>query len=236
MSGIYNDVINEYNNTGTTRYAITFEYDHESQVKVRYYDSTTNEYVYVTDWEFDGATAIRFTDVVPDSFQILRETDISQSFGTAKFATFVQGGAIRASDLNGDFELLRQAIEEGDNINDGLQDQIDDINDGIDDIQDQIDGLDDVYVNKTGDTMTGALSMSSNKITELGDANDPQDAVNLRTLLEYIDSEIVEPDPNGSSYTRYSYTASGGETAVTVPAYVKVVSLYSLMVLSKHGM
>ena len=143
MSLTHNDVINEYTNNGSTNYAITFEYDQESQVKVRTYDTTTNEYTYVTDWQFNGATAIQFTNinVVPASFQIIRETNISQSFGTAKYSTFVQGGAIRASDLNGDFELLRQSIEEGHDTADDQQDQINTINDEIDSIQDNIDEI-----------------------------------------------------------------------------------------------
>jgi len=141
MSTTYNDVIIEYSNTGTTRYAITFEYDRPEQVYVRYYSKTEYEYVYVTNWTFDGETAIIFDSIldVPANFQILRQTNISQSFGESKFARFVQGGAIRASDLNGDLELVRQAIEEGLN-NDGLlQDQIDDLTDNINNIDlDQI--------------------------------------------------------------------------------------------------
>ena len=226
MSLTHNDVINEYSNTGTTQYAITFEYDEVSQVKVRTYDTTTNEYTYVTEWEFDGATAIRFTNVVPDSFQIVRETDISQSFGTAKYSTFVQGGAIRATDLNGDFELLRQSIEEGHDTADDQQDQINSINDEIDSIQDNIDqiedniddieselgSLDSKYVNVTGDTMTGQLAMSNQKITSLGNPEQSADAVNK----QYVDGILVGSGGNISSLpvVRYILKASGGETVL----------------------
>ena len=38
--------------------------------------------------------------------------DISRSFGTSKFSTFSRSNAITASDLNGNFELIRMALEE----------------------------------------------------------------------------------------------------------------------------
>ena len=251
MTVIKNDVINEYTNSGSDRYSITFEYDRPEQVTVRTYNSDTNEYEDVTDCVFDGATAIRFTGVVPDTFEIVRVTNISQSYGESRYAVFQQGSAIKAGDLNGNLELLRLAIEEGANELDGQQDQINDLNDEIDrldgridqeiidrengdqNLQDQIDdietnidqieagSLDGRYVNVTGDTMTGALSMSDNKIDTLSDPSSPQDAVNLCTLQTYLDTEIGDLDPNKSpSYVRFTFTASGGETVVTVPAYV----------------
>ena len=251
MTVIKNDVINEYTNSGSDRYSITFEYDRPEQVTVRTYNSDTNEYEDVTDWVFDGATAIRFTDVVPDTFEIVRVTNISQSYGESRYAVFQQGSAIKAGDLNGNLELLRLAIEEGANELDDQQDQIDDLNDEIDrlddridqeiidreegdqNLQDQIDdieinidqieggSLDGRYVNITGDTMTGSLSMGNNKITNVSDPSADLDAVNLRTLTDFIDSSPDDPDGNKPSYTRYSITASGGETDITVPIFVR---------------
>ena len=251
MTVIKNDVINEYTNSGSDRYSITFEYDRPEQVTVRTYNSDTNEYENVTDWVFDGATAIRFTGVVPDTFEIVRVTDISQSYGESRYAVFQQGSAIKAGDLNGNLELLRLAIEEGANDNDSQQDQINDLNDEIDrldgridqeiidrengdqNLQDQIDdietnidqieggSLDGRYVLKAGDTMTGPLSMSRNKITNVGDPSEDLDAVNLRTLTDFIDSSPDDPDGNKPSYTRYSITATGGETDITVPIFIR---------------
>ena len=100
-----NNVIDQYNNTGVNTYPITFEYDKRDQVSVRTYDDSKNEYVQVTAWEFDGNTGIRFTGTVPDTFEIVRTTDISNSYGSSKYSVFVQGSAIKASDLNGNLEL-----------------------------------------------------------------------------------------------------------------------------------
>ena len=100
-------------NSRTNTYAITFEYDREEQVSVRTPDlDNAPEYIDVTNWEFDGPTNIKFIGDVPDTFEIVRTTDISQSFGPSKYSVFVQGSSIKASDLNGDLELLRLAIEE----------------------------------------------------------------------------------------------------------------------------
>ena len=225
MTVIQNDVIIEYANSGSASYSITFEYDRAEQVTVRTYNSATNKYEDVTDWVFDGATAIRFTGVVPDIFQIVRSTNISQPYGTSKYAVFQQGSAIKAGDLNGNLELLRLAIEESTSELDDHQDQIDDINQEIDDIEDDVTdinngSLDGRYVNVTGDTMAGGLSMSNNRIQTLADPNGPADAVNLRTLQTYVDNELGNIDPNSASFTRFTFTAAGGETAVTVPAYV----------------
>lgn len=228
MTVIKNDVINEYSNTGSNRYSITFEYDRPEQVTVRTYNSDTNEYEDVTDWVFDGATAIRFTGVVPDTFEIVRVTDISQSYGESKYAVFQQGSAIKAGDLNGNLELLRQAIEEGANESDSQQDQIDDINDKLDqeiidreegdqNLQDQIDGLDDIYVNVTGDTMSGPLSMTDNLIRNVKDPVLPKDAVNLSTLNSALDN-IPGGNLDAPPYIRKQFTATAGQTVFQLGA------------------
>ena len=74
-------------------------------------EGTANEYDVVTNWEFDGATFIKFTGEVPDNFEILRVVDISRPWGESKFSQFQPQSAIKAVDLNGNLELLRQAIE-----------------------------------------------------------------------------------------------------------------------------
>ena len=83
--------------------------------------------------------------------------------------------------------LLRLAIEENGGLIDNIQDDINDINTEIDGIQDQIDGLDALYVNVTGDTMTGALSMSDNFVRQVKNPVLAKDAVNLEYLQARID-------------------------------------------------
>ena len=248
-----NNVIDQYNNTGVTRYPITFEYDRESQVSVRTFDETTNEYIPVTDWEFDGNTAIQFTGAVPDTFQIVRTTDISQSYGPSKYSVFVQGSAIKASELNGNLELLRLAIEESGGLIDNLEQDLTDLNNKLDQeiidrengdqaLQDQIDqeiidrtngdlnlqnqidsienninqiesgSLDSRYVEVGGDTMTGVLSMSSQQIKQVQDPTDDGDAVNLRTLKEYLG--ISDGNEQFFSFDRESFTAIQSQSEV----------------------
>ena len=217
MTVIKNDVILKFNNTGSNRYPITFEYDEPQQVQVRTYNEDTNEYEDITTFEFDGPTTLVFTGVVPDTFEIVRVTDISQSYGTANFSQFVPSSAIKAADLNGNLELLRQAIEENSNSDDNLQDQIDDINQDIDDINNTIDGLDNVYVNVTGDTMTGALSMSDNYVRNVKDPQFGTDAVNLSTLQTALDG-LPGGDLDAPPYVRESFTATAGQTVFTLNA------------------
>ena len=268
MTVIKNDVILQFNNTGSNRYSITFEYDRQEQVRVRTYNATTNEYEYITDFEFDGPTTLVFTGVVPSTFEIVRVTDISNSYGTSQFSQFVPASAIKAAELNGNLELLRQAIEENTNGIDNNQDQIDDIKDDITDINNgsldgryvnvtgdtmtgslsmsnnKIDGvanpssaqdavnlhtleakiaelqgrlnslLDGRYVNVTGDTMTGILRMSTEQIKEVQDPTSNLDAVNLRTLREYLGLNNNDPDKDFYSFTRADLTAAGGEISI----------------------
>ena len=101
-----------YSNTGDTIYPITFEYDLREQVQVRSLrEGTENEYDVVTNWAFDGDTFIKFAGEVPENFEIIRVVDISQPYGQSKYAPFEKQSSIKADDLNGNLELLRQAIE-----------------------------------------------------------------------------------------------------------------------------
>ena len=239
MSVIKNDVILKFNNSGSNRYSITFEYDRQEQVRVRTYNDILNEYQYITDFEFDGPTTLVFTGVVPDSFEIARSTDISQSYGTSQFSVFVPGSAIKASELNGNLELLRQAIEESNGEIDSNDDDISDIRDDLEQeiidreegdqhLQDQINSieinidqiengsLDGRYVKKTGDNMTGVLRMGVNQIKLVQDPTHDLDAVNLRTLKLYLGIDPDNPDPDDDTYdfSRVDLTATGGETSI----------------------
>ena len=72
-------------------------------------------------------------------FEIIRGTDITEGYGEHYFARFIQGSSIKASDLNGNLERLRQKIEEIDGDTDVLADQIQDWEEQLDNIDwDQI--------------------------------------------------------------------------------------------------
>ena len=120
----------EYQGNGTVSvFAFPFPYDFKTEVKVALWNNTTKKHedILTTDatypWEVNDAnpTAVTFTGTVPPSppasdvnedpiynVRIYRITDM-----TDIRSVFNQGSAIRAADLNKNFEQLRYAIQEG---------------------------------------------------------------------------------------------------------------------------
>ena len=104
----------------TTQFSFTFTYDKESEVNVSLWDTTIEYYVPLANdqWSFVNATTIQFITAPPalvDSegnpianIKIWRQTDVD-----SLVASFYPGSAIRAQDLNSNFEQLRNAIQEG---------------------------------------------------------------------------------------------------------------------------
>jgi len=104
----------------TTQFSFTFTYDKESEVNVSLWDTTIEYYVpLATDqWSLVNATTVEFITpppalVDPDgnpiaNIKIWRQTDVD-----SLVASFYPGSAIRAQDLNSNFEQLRNAIQEG---------------------------------------------------------------------------------------------------------------------------
>ena len=88
----------------TVDFNITFEYLDKSDVNVLI-NETPN-----TDWTLSTATKVTFTSApeANDEILIFRFTDIS-----SMDAVFAPGSAIRAKDLNQDFDQLRFALQEG---------------------------------------------------------------------------------------------------------------------------
>ena len=103
-----------------------FEYSKQSDVKVGFYNEDTGLYdeVAMTDanhpWLFENATTIRFTTAptTTEQFKIYRNTTINQ-------AVFSPGSAIRAQDLNKNFDLLELAIDEGRCADENIIDYVD---------------------------------------------------------------------------------------------------------------
>lgn len=106
------NVFNEYPVNGVGPYTITFEYQEQADVVVLYrnpinerYDVQSN-----TDWSFENATTIKLNEAPSsdyDRVRIQRSTDVNPLR-----AIFYPGSAIRAQDLNANFEQLMMAIEE----------------------------------------------------------------------------------------------------------------------------
>lgn len=107
-------IVQEYKNgNGVTKeFSFSFPYLNPYEVQVSLFNGT----LYVlqlqaTDYAFTNATTIKFNiapSVGVENIRIRRVTNISQLP-----AYFYPGSTIRAMDLNGDFETVQQAIEEG---------------------------------------------------------------------------------------------------------------------------
>lgn len=104
----------------TTQFSFTFTYDKESEVNVSLWDTTIEYYVPLANdqWSLVNATTVEFTTAPPAlvdpegnpiaNIKIWRQTDVD-----SLVASFYPGSAIRAQDLNSNFEQLRNAIQEG---------------------------------------------------------------------------------------------------------------------------
>jgi hypothetical protein len=116
------DVEIRYKGDGTLKlFTFPFTYLDQTHINVSLWDDATKEYKEVprTDWSFANATTIEFNTAPPvppasvpgfsDIFniKIYRLTDLS-----TMEAEFYPGSAIRAEDLNDDFDQLRLAIQE----------------------------------------------------------------------------------------------------------------------------
>ena len=98
-------------------FTFPFTYLSKSDIRVSFWDTKTKDYADIADtkWSFANATTVEFVDAPPapsavDVFnvRVYRVTDISRME-----RQFYPGSAIRAEDLNEDFDQLRLAIEEG---------------------------------------------------------------------------------------------------------------------------
>ena len=103
-------------------FTFPFTYLDQADVFISFWDDTTKDYVDVasTQWTFANATTIEFLNPPPAppvgdpldppvfNIRIYRFTDVTKTE-----AIFYPGSAIRAEDLNDNFDQLRLAIEEG---------------------------------------------------------------------------------------------------------------------------
>jgi hypothetical protein len=122
MATICDNVQITYKGDGTTKlFTFPFTYMLREHVHVLLWDDPTKTYLEVArdKWSFANPTTIQFKDAppappVPDpgkqqvfNVKIARTTDLSKMI-----AEFYPGSAIRAEDLNDDFDQLRLAIQE----------------------------------------------------------------------------------------------------------------------------
>ena len=222
----------------TTLFSFTFEYDETKpeEVNVSLFDTTTKYYVPLDRslWSFDGPTVVRLDTAPPAvtdkegnsiaNVKVWRRTDID-----SLIASFYPGSAIRAQDLNANFEQLRQAILEGrcivpTPIYEYIQDNFwDKYGDTIDSTEAWI--SDDEHV-----ATTGAINNITTEIyDEINDINNDISDINID--ISKIEGDIT--DINGSiseinddiqdivvndlptKWTKVSETINTGETWVS---------------------
>jgi len=106
----------EYAGNGSqTLFPFTFKYIKEADVYVALYSEVTHTWEDTTEWSFANATTIEFDAPPPapaegsvtSNIRIYRTTDIDPMI-----AQFNPGSAIRARDLNDNFEQLQSSLQE----------------------------------------------------------------------------------------------------------------------------
>ena len=96
---------------GQRDYTFPFEYNETSEIYVSVYNPDTQEYdslEFNKDWVLINPTTVRLTVSTRQEIVIYRCTDLDPMR-----VTFQPGTAIKAGDLNDNFDQLRNAIEEG---------------------------------------------------------------------------------------------------------------------------
>ena len=145
----------EYQGNGSQRdFTFPFEYYEESEVYVSVYNEDTFEYdslTYKTEWDFLNPTTLRLKVAPVTEIVIYRCTDLDPMR-----ATFQPGTAIKAKDLNDNFDQLSNAIEEGRCADENLQDQI---NEGYDIWLNRIDADTD-YKGRPGDLVKSTSDLT----------------------------------------------------------------------------
>jgi hypothetical protein len=163
---------NTYTGNGSNKlFSITFPYLDTSDIDV-YLNGTLQ--TITTHYTFANATTVEFVAAPANGAVILldRSTDDSDNP-----ATFFPGSSIKAADLNENFDQTLYVVQE---INNNAVKLADPLYAN----KTYIDAADATKVNKSGDTMSGALAMGTNKITGLGNPTNAQDA----TTKTYVDA------------------------------------------------
>ena len=148
-----------------------------------------------TQYSFANATTVEFV-AAPANGAIVkldRSTDDSDNP-----ATFFPGSSIKAADLNENFDQTLYVVQE---INNNAVK----LNDPLYANKTYIDAADATKVTKSGDSMSGALAMGTNKITGLGNPTNAQDAA-TKTYVDAADALKV----NKAGDTMSGNLAMGG--------------------------
>jgi len=155
---------NTYTGNGSNKlFSITFPYLDTSDVDV-YLNGTLQ--TITTQYTFANATTVEFVAAPANgaTVKLDRSTDDSENP-----ATFFPGSSIKAADLNENFDQTLYVVQE---INNNAVK----VDDPLYANKTYIDAQDATKVNKSGDTMTGQLAMSGQRVINVGDPVNLQDA------------------------------------------------------------
>jgi len=175
-------------NGSTTTYSFNFPYLKEADVKVKLNGTTQN----TTEYSLPTATTLQFNSAPANGAAILifRNTDNS-----TRAASFYPGSAIKATDLNENFDQILYTAQE----------------------------VDETAISSQGDDpMQGDLSMGNNKLTNLATPTATTDGANKTyvdsTIDTKIDTALTGDVVAGSSISIADNTPSSGKITLNVIA------------------
>ena len=183
-------------NGSQTAYSFTFPYIDQADVKVELNGALTTAYT------FANATTILFNSAPANGvlIDIYRDTDVD-----SVKAQFASGNAIKAQDLNKNFEQVLFATQEDENRVGSFQTQIDvavaTANTASSNATTALNTANSISSSKlslTGGTMSGDIAMGSQKVTNLADPTANQDAA----TKNYVDTQdALKLDLTGGNLT-----------------------------------
>jgi hypothetical protein len=184
---------NTYTGNGSNKlFSITFPYLDIADVDV-YLNNVLQ--TITTQYTFANATTIEFVTAPSNGAVVFLDRSTDDS---VLQATFFPGSSVKAADLNADFDQTLYVVQEINNNAVKLRDP-------LYANKTYIDAQDATKVNKSGDTMSGALAMGTNKITGLGNPTNAQDAA-TKTYVDAVDALKV----NKAGDTMSGNLAMGG--------------------------
>jgi hypothetical protein len=182
----------EFAPNGTGIYGFAIEYIEQEDIQVSLYDNGIADWVLTAQndatnpWIFQSLTQIQFTNGDPGvNIQIKRNTDINETE-----ATFAFGSAIRAQDLNNNFEQSLFALQE--NNQDIIR-----IDANIDEIENEIVDLNEIIVN-TLQFVPVADVAALNEAATLGPENLKGYEILNSTDIDTLANPVIELLPPGA--------------------------------------
>ena len=142
----------------TTEYKVNFEYMEQSDVKVGFITEEEILTPITAGWSWKDATTIEFESVPGGTIRIYRVTNIDEPV-----AVFYPTVAIRAIDLNNNFDQCLFKLQE-------LDTDVNNIDLEIEDIKDEINDINDIILDLSGITILA-------NVAALNDYDPPNDSV-----------------------------------------------------------